>query len=159
SSRLLPQTNQNKRFELRAPPHEETPPPYLSIITVTSHPLRAPPAGGRRFLEAAVRAHEHEAEGEAAEDGDAEHGGDDAVALAVAVVGQVPDVGPGHVAELAEGVDHGDGDGALGRRARERGRDPRVEDDEAAGGCAMRLGLNDLFGGVCREDRWETYPA
>ena len=83
------------------------------------------------LLELPVEAVEHDAEQEAAEDRCAEHGERDGIAAAVAVGGQGPDVGAGDVTDLAEGVDHGDGDGALRGRASEGGGDPGVEDDEA----------------------------
>jgi len=83
------------------------------------------------LLELPVEAVEHDAEQEAAEDRCAEHGERDGVAAAVAVGGQGPDVGASDVADLTEGVDHGDCDGALGGRAGEGGGDPGVEDDES----------------------------
>ena len=83
------------------------------------------------LLELPVEAVEHDAEEEAAHDGGAEHGECDCVAAAEAVGRQAPDVGAGDVADLAEGVDHGNRDGAFGGRAGEGGGDPGVEDDEA----------------------------
>jgi hypothetical protein len=87
------------------------------------------------LLELAVESVEHDAEQEAADDRRAKHGQRDGVAAAVAVGWQAPDVGAGDVADLAESVDHGDGDGAFGGRAWEGGADPGVEDDEAVGEC------------------------
>lgn len=73
----------------------------------------------------------------ATDNGDTEHGGNDAVALAEPVLLKVPDVRSGDVAKLGEGVDHGDGNGTLGGGTRERGRDPGVEDDEAGVGASL----------------------
>jgi hypothetical protein len=86
------------------------------------------------LLQLLVKPIEHNAEQEAADDRRAEHGQRDGVAAAVAVGRQAPDVGAGDVANLAESVDHGDGDGAFGWGAREGGADPGVEDDETGGG-------------------------
>jgi hypothetical protein len=86
------------------------------------------------LLELLVEPVEHDAEQEAADDCRAEHGERDGVAATVAVGWQAPDVGAGNVADLAERVDHGDGDGAFGGWAWEGGADPGVEDDEP-GGC------------------------
>jgi len=88
-------------------------------------------------LELLVEAREHGAEDEAADDGGREHGKGDGVAAAEAVGRQAPNVGAGDVADLREGVDHGDRYRALGGRAREGGADPGVEDDEAVGGGRM----------------------
>ena len=82
-------------------------------------------------LELPVQAREHVAEQEAADDRGAEHGEGDGVAAAEAVGRQAPDVGAGDVADLAEGVDHGDCDGAFGWGPGEGGGDPGVEDYEA----------------------------
>lgn len=88
-------------------------------------------------LELLVEAREHGAEDEAADDGGSEHGEGDGVAAAEAVGRKAPDVGAGDVADLREGVDHGDCYRTLGGRAREGGADPGVEDDEAVGGGRM----------------------
>lgn len=64
-------------------------------------------------------------------------GKNDTIRLSVAVFAEVPDIRSGNVSELGKGVDEGNGDGSLGRWARESGRDPRVEDDEAG----VRTGL------------------
>lgn len=85
------------------------------------------------LFELLVEVLEEHAESIAADDGDAEHGCHDTVALAVAVFGEIPDVGAGDVTELTEGVDHGDGDGTLGWRTGEGCTDPGVEDDESVG--------------------------
>jgi hypothetical protein len=71
------------------------------------------------LLQLFIKAIEHHAEQEAADDRRAKHGQRDGVAAAVAVGRQAPDVGAGDVADLAESVDHGDGDGAFGWGARE----------------------------------------
>lgn len=82
------------------------------------------------LLEFLVQALEQGLEPPGAQDGDAEHGRDDAVALPVPVVLEAPDVAAGHVAQLRERVDQRDGHGPLRRGARERRADPRVEHDE-----------------------------
>ena len=87
------------------------------------------------LLELPVETVEHDAEQEAAEDRGAEHGERDGVAAAVAVGRQRPDVGASDVADLAEGVDHGDCHGAFGGGTGEGGGDPGVEDDEAERMC------------------------
>ena len=87
------------------------------------------------LLELFVEAVQHDAEQEAADDRSAEHGERDSVATAEAVGGQRPDVGAGDVADLAESVDHSDGDGAFSGRTGEGGGDPGVEDDETGKCC------------------------
>lgn len=83
------------------------------------------------LFELLVQVLEEHAEAVAADDRDTEHSGHDAVALPVSVLGEIPDVGTGDVAELTECVDHGDCDGTLGGRTGEGGTDPGVEDDES----------------------------
>lgn len=77
------------------------------------------PAGKLALLELLVEAGEREPEEPAPGNRDAKHGGDDAVGLAEPVLGQVPYVGAGDVAELGEGVDGSQRDGTLGWGPRE----------------------------------------
>lgn len=93
--------------------------------------------GALALLKLAVEVGQDGAEGQTSDDSQAEHGRDDAVALAVPVLLQVPHVAARHVAQLRERVDEGDGHGALRRRPRERRADPRVEDDEAGVGAGL----------------------
>lgn len=88
-------------------------------------------------LDLLVQVDEDHPEREAPHNRGAEHREHDAVALAIAVVLEAPHVAAGHVAKLAEGVDHGDGDGTLGGGSREGRGDPRVENDKA--GIGRRL--------------------
>ena len=97
------------------------------------------------LLELLVQAGEHGAEGDAADDGDAEHARHDTVAAAEAVGLEVPDVGARNVAELTESIDEGDGDGALGGGTGEGGADPRVEDDESAKCQLMSYIVEEIF--------------
>lgn len=66
-------------------------------------------------------------------------GKNDTIRLSVAVFAEVPDIRSGNVSELGEGVDESNGDGSLGGWTGKRGRDPRVEDDEAG----VRTGLEE----------------
>lgn len=83
----------------------------------------------RNFL---VRPLEDHTEREDTKNRDSKVGQYDAVALAESVVREVPDVTARYIAQLTEGVQQGDRDGPLCRWPGEGGRDPRVEDDEAA---------------------------
>lgn len=72
------------------------------------------------LLEFLVESGERESEHPAAENRDTEHGSDDAVGLAVPILGQIPDVGAGNIAQLGKGVDGGQSNCTLGGRSRER---------------------------------------
>lgn len=82
-----------------------------------SHILARLPSIGLSPLELFVEVDQHQPEDVASNHRDAKHGQHNAVALAVPVLLEVPDVRARDVAELAEGVDHGDGHGALGGRS------------------------------------------
>lgn len=59
-------------------------------------------------------------EPETTSDSHTEHGNDNSVGLSVAVLGHLPNVGTGDVAELGESVDEGDSNGSLRRRPGKR---------------------------------------
>lgn len=69
------------------------------------------------LLKLLVKVGEQHPEPETADNSDAKHGRDNAVALPVSIFRKIPDVRASDVAQLTECVDHGDGDGTLRGRA------------------------------------------
>lgn len=61
-----------------------------------------------------VESGKHHADDPASDNRSSKHGSDNPVALTVAILREIPHIGSGNVAELTEGIDHGDGHGALG---------------------------------------------
>jgi hypothetical protein len=89
-------------------------------------------------LELLVKAVEHRPKNEAPHNSRAKHGERDGVAAAETVCGKTPNIRARDIPDLRKGVYHGDRDGTLGGRARERRRDPGVEDDEAGVGAGLQ---------------------
>jgi hypothetical protein len=112
----------------------------LLIVGVHSKILIRPGAIVSHLLQLKllVEAIKHRPENEATHNSGAEHGERDGVAAAETVRGQAPDVRASDVADLRKRIDHGDRHRALGGRARERGRNPGVEDDEARVGAGLQ---------------------
>lgn len=98
---------------------------------------------GLRLL---VETDKYDAEGVSTSDGDAKHGQDDAVTLWGSVLIEVPDVGAGNVALLAEAIDHDDGFGVLCWQMQEESADPRVKTMNPA--YAPAWGKNAIYGVV-----------
>lgn len=92
---------------------------------------------GLLLLKLLVKIDQDHTEDPEADNGNAVHGSDDTVALAVSVLLEIPDVRAGDVTELTECVDQSESDGTLGWGSREGGADPGVEDDEAGVGAGL----------------------
>lgn len=119
--------------------------PQRLILTLHKHHLPRLPIRMLRIplrlllLQLLIQINQNHPENPESDNRHAVHGRHDAVALAVPILLETPHVRAGHVAELAEGVDEGQCDGALGGGSREGGADPGVEDDEAG----VRAGLEE----------------
>ena len=84
-----------------------------------------------------VQSDQNLSEPEASSNSDTKHGNDDTVGLSEAVLGHLPDIGPGDVAELREGIDHCNCDRSLCRRSGKARRNPRIEHYEACVGAGL----------------------
>jgi hypothetical protein len=89
-------------------------------------------------LQLPIQAVKHRPENKATSNRSAEHSQRNRITPPEPIRRQAPDVGARDVSDLGEGVYHGDRDGAFGRRAREGGGNPGVEDDEARVGAGLQ---------------------
>lgn len=93
----------------------------FSLISLCFLPLK--------LLKSLVQPRKHHTKNKSTDDGAAKHGCDNAIAFAVAILLEAPDVTSSNVTQLSKRVDEGDGHGSLGRGTRERRADPRIEDN------------------------------
>lgn len=93
----------------------------LQLLVSGVHSIRLSLVQSFLALQLLVEPGKHELEAIAADNGDTKHGSGDAIAGTVVVCLVEPDVGARNVSDLTESVDHGNRDGTLRRRTRERG--------------------------------------